>query len=275
MQSALERWHEILDARRQQMDAAYAHLGRSSANYWDRRAQGFHRATKDTVNTDPLYLRLREVVDAQTSVLDVGAGTGRFTLALAPHVGHVIAVEPNARMLHYLQQGASERGITNITSIAATWEAAPDDLQADIVLCSHVLYPIKELDIFLAKLRAATRRTYYLYLRATHFDALTAHLWRHFHDDERCLPPGYIHVLDVMYEMDQYADVEVLHLPQSMRFPSLDIAVDELLEQLILPDDEKTRQELYGLLESWLVKRGETFTPPEEALVCAIVRWQR
>jgi SAM-dependent methyltransferase len=275
MQSALERWHEILDARARQMDAAYARLGRSSASYWDRRAQGFHRATKDTVSSDPLYLRLRELVDAQTSLLDVGAGTGRFALALAPHAGHVIAVEPNARMLHYLQQGAIEQGITNITSIATTWEAAPDDVQADIVLCSHVLYPIRELDTFLAKLYSATLRTCYLYLRSTHFDALTAHLWRHFHGDERHLPPGYIHVLDVMYEMRLYADVEILNLPQSLRFPSLDIAVNELREQLILPDDEQTRHELYTLLEPWLVQRDGMFTPPEQSLVCAIVRWQR
>jgi SAM-dependent methyltransferase len=275
MQSALERWQEILDARAQQMDAAYARLGHSSANYWDRRAQGFHRATKDTISSDPLYLRLHKVVDAQISVLDVGAGTGRFALALAPQARQVIAVEPNARMLHYLQQGASERGITNITTISSTWEAAPDDLQADIVLCSHVLYPIRAIDTFLAKLHSATLREAYLYVRATHFDALTAHIWRHFHGDERHLPPGYIHVLDVMYEMGLYADVEVLKLPQSLRFPSLDTAVDELLEQLILPNDEPTRHELRALLEAWLIERDGAFTPPQESMICAIIRFNK
>ena len=72
MESAVQRWNEVLDARAQQMDAAYAHLGRTSADFWERRARGFHRSTKDTVSRDPFYLRLREKVSSRSSVLDVG-----------------------------------------------------------------------------------------------------------------------------------------------------------------------------------------------------------
>jgi SAM-dependent methyltransferase len=275
VQSAIERWKEILDARAQQMDAAYARLGRTSADFWDRRARGFHQATRDTVATDPLYLKLREVVTPQTSVLDVGAGTGRFTVALAPLVQHIIAVEPNAAMLQYLRQDIAVQGLTNISIIPTIWQEAPADLQADIVICSHVLYPIREIEPFLAKLDAATLRTCYLYLRATHFDALTAHLWRHFHGDERCLPPGYIHALNVLYEMGIYANVEVVQSPQSLRFPSLDGAVASLSEQLILPDDQETRSKLRRLLDGWLVESDGMLRPPGDDLVCAIVWWER
>ena len=274
MESAVDRWNAILDARARQMDAAYARLGRSSADFWDRRARGYHRSTKETAANDPLYLRLRDVVASQTSVLDVGAGTGRFTLALAPQAKHVIAVEPNAAMLGYLRQDASERGLTNISYVQATWQDAPNDLQADIVICSHVLYPIREIVPFLAKLQAATRQTCYLYLRATHIDAVTAHLWRHFHGDERRLPPGYIHALDVLYEMGIYANVEVVATPPSLRYPSLDVAVVELLEQLLLPDDEQTREELRGLLAGWLVERDGVLMTPSQEMVSAIVWWK-
>ncbi|HWZ19020.1 MAG TPA: class I SAM-dependent methyltransferase, partial [Ktedonobacteraceae bacterium] len=88
MESAVQRWNEILDARAQQMDAAYARLGRTSADFWERRARGFHRSTRDTVSRDPFYLRLCKKVTTHNSVLDVGAGTGRFSLALAPKVEH-------------------------------------------------------------------------------------------------------------------------------------------------------------------------------------------
>src|SRR5438105_1225792 len=145
MQSAIERWNELIDARAQQMDAAYARLGRTSSDFWDRRARSFHRATKDTVSDDPFFQRLHQVVTPQTSILDVGAGTGRFALALAPQAGPIIAIEPNASMLSYLRSGAAELNLTNITCIPATWQDAPDDLQADIVICSHVLYPIRDV----------------------------------------------------------------------------------------------------------------------------------
>ena len=272
METALERWDALLQARAQQMDAAYARLGRTSADFWDRRARGFHRTTRDTVVRDPFFARLRREVTPQTTILDVGAGTGRFTLALAPLVQHVTAVEPNAAMLDYLRQDMSEQGLNNISIVQTTWEDAPGNLSADMVICSHVLYPIMDIIPFLAKLQSAARRACYLYLRAEHIDALTAHLWRHFHGDERCLPPGYIHALDVLFEMGIYADVEIVKLPVSVRFPSLDVAVNELLEQLILPADERTRTQLRKLLEDWLVERDGMLVPPVEETICAIIK---
>src|SRR6266700_3534818 len=119
--TAVERWQALIDARANQMDAAYAQLGRTSADFWDRRARGFHRVTRDTIASDPLFLILRDEVMPQTNVLDVGAGTGRFSLALAPQAKHIIAIEPNAAMLDYLRQDASARRLPNISIVQATW----------------------------------------------------------------------------------------------------------------------------------------------------------
>jgi SAM-dependent methyltransferase len=271
MQTAISRWEAILKARAEQMDAAYARLGRTSADFWDRRARGFHRATRETSASDPFLGRLEREVSSRTTVLDVGAGTGRFALALAPHVRHVTAVEPNTSMLNYMRQDASALGLSNISYVETTWQAAPPDLGADFVICSHVLYPILEIEPFLRKLLAAARQVCYIYMRATHIDALTGHLWRHFHGDERRQPPGYIHVLDVLFEMGVYADVEIVRHPLSMRFPSLAVAVDELLEQLILPPDEATRGELQRLLEAWLIERDAVLVPPAEEMVYAVL----
>ncbi len=132
MQTAVERWQEMLDARAAQMDAAYAQLGRTSADFWDRRARNFHRATKESVARDPLFLHVQPEVTSQNSVLDVGAGTGRFALALAPQVQHVTAVEPNAAMLDYLRRDAAEQGLSNISYMQTSWQDAPTDLHAPI-----------------------------------------------------------------------------------------------------------------------------------------------
>ena len=275
MEGAVQRWNEILDARAQQMDAAYARLGRTSADFWKRRASGFHRSTKDTITRDPFYLRLCEKVSSHSSVLDVGAGTGRFSLALAPKVDHIIAVEPSAAMLDFLRQDAADKDLRNISYEQTTWQEAPHDLQADIVICSHVVYPIRDIEPFLLKLQKATHRGCYIYARASHIDALTADLWRHFHHDERCMPPSYIHVLDVLYEMGIFANVEIVSLPPSLRYASLDVAVTEMTEQLILPDDEKTRVELRALLEDWLVEMDGVLVPPLREMVCAIIWWEK
>ncbi len=275
MESAVQRWHEILDARAQQMDAAYAKLGRTSADFWERRARGFHRSTKDTVVNDPFFLRLCEKVNSQISVLDVGAGTGRFTLALSPRVNRIIAVEPSKAMLDFLRQDAADQDLRNISFVQSTWQEAPENLQADIVICSHVVYPIRDIEPFLSKLHNAALQSCYIYARATHIDALTADLWRHFHHSERCMPPSYIHVVDVLYEMGIFANVEIVSLPPSLRYPSLDVAVTEMAEQLILPEDEKTRVELRALLEKWLVEINGMLVPPMQEMLCAIIWWEK
>lgn len=275
MQTAIERWQELQRARAQQMDAAYARLGKSSAGYWDRRARGFHQATKDSIASDPLFQRVQREVTTKTTVLDVGAGTGRFALGLAPQVQRVIAVEPNSTMLSFLQRDAAQQDIHNIECVNMTWEEAPADLRADVVICSHVLYPIWDVEAFVAKLYAATLHTCYIYMRAVHLDTLTAHLWRHFHGDERCLSPAYIHALDVLYDMGLYADVEIVHMPPSLRFHSIEQATEELTEQLILPDDQETQAELRAMLAAWLVERDGRLVPPVDSLPCAIIKLRR
>jgi SAM-dependent methyltransferase len=265
MQTAVERWQEILQVRAAQMDAAYARLGRSSADFWDRRARGFHRATRDSAGSDPFYNYLRPRLTTQDSLLDVGAGTGRFALAFAPHVRQVIALEPNSAMLGFLRGEIEARGLSTISTVQSNWEDAPADLRAEIVICCHVLYPVLDIVPFLQKLHRATRRACYLYLRATHIDALTAPLWQHFHGEERRQPPGYIHVLDVLYELGIYAGVEIVRAPYAFKYPSIQEAENELIEQLILEDSSRTRAELRALLKNWLHEQEDhTWCSPEQ-----------
>jgi SAM-dependent methyltransferase len=47
-------------------------------------------------------------VDAGSTVVDLGAGTGRFVAAIAPHVARVIAVDVSAPMLERLEQRVGE-----------------------------------------------------------------------------------------------------------------------------------------------------------------------
>jgi hypothetical protein len=73
--------------------------------------------------------------------------------------------------------------------------------------------------------------------------------------------------------MGIYANVEIVKTAGSMRFPSLDGAVEELLELLILPRDEQTRHELRTLIAGWLVERDGMLAIPVDEMVCGIVSW--
>lgn len=275
MEAAVARWQAIVKARAAQMDAAYARLGRTSADFWDRRARNFHRVTRESATSDPFYHFLRPHVASQHNILDVGAGTGRFTLALAPLAAHITALEPNASMLNYLRGETAARNLSNVTLLQSTWESAPADLHADLVICSHVLYPILDIEAFLTKLYRASTGASYLYMRGTAIDGITAPFWQHFHGTERCQPPAYIHALDVLYQLGIYANVEVVKAPFRLSYPSLQHAEDELLEQLILEDTAQKRAELRDLLKGWLVESNDgSWHSPEQTMTSAILWWR-
>jgi SAM-dependent methyltransferase len=61
--------------------------------------------------------------DDQT--IDLGAGAGHATLAIAPHVARVTAVDPTPEMLTVAARLASQRGVTNVAYVQARADSLP------------------------------------------------------------------------------------------------------------------------------------------------------
>ena len=67
---------------------------------------------------DLAALREHGVGNAAT-VVDLGAGTGRFALAAAPHVDRVVAVDVSPAMLALLRERAGAAGLANVECVQA------------------------------------------------------------------------------------------------------------------------------------------------------------
>src|SRR5437867_2372810 len=77
---------------------------------WYRAAHGIRSDIE--IQTVLSHLRLRPGLH----VLDMGCGVGRITLAMAPRVRSVTAVDISPKNIEVLRRHASERGLTNITA---------------------------------------------------------------------------------------------------------------------------------------------------------------
>jgi SAM-dependent methyltransferase len=256
--TALETWREIVLARQLQMDAAYAALRRDSHDFWDRRAERF-RSIGLRLAEDDLGLRLlRRLTDRESTVLDVGAGTGRYARAIAPHVRHVVAVEPNAALVEHLRADAASDGLTNVEVVVARWEDVAVE-PADVVLCSHVLYPHPEVEAFIRKLDAHARRTCLILATANWSEpALLLDLWQRFHGEPRCGQPDARHVFNVLYELGIVPNVEVASARTSMwTVSSLEEAVALCREHLILPDGPDVDTALRAEMDAALVPSAD------------------
>ncbi len=269
----IARWRSIIERRRAQMDAAYASSRLDNVDYWARRAKSYRDALHQRMDEDPLLLRVRSASNTSTTVLDVGAGTGRHTLALAPHVGRITAVDPSEAMLEFLRADVEEQSLRNVQTVLSDWITA-DVEPADIVICSHVLYPIADIEPFLRKLDASAVRRVYVYLRA---DPLPTDmgLWPEFYGVPLQSQPVHMDLINVLAQMGIFADVEVVEHRFTLTFATFEDAVAQVRNSLCLSEedsaaDEKLRQLLSERLIEW---PGGRLGPNIESARSAIVSW--
>jgi len=270
----VRRWARMVERRRAQMDAAYAEARQSSGDYWAKRARTYRQALHDRTEEDPFFLRVRAATTAESTVLDVGAGTGRHTLALAPHARKVTAVDPSAAMLGLLREDMQAQGLGNIATIEKEWmdaEAAP----ADVVICSHVLYPIGDIVPFVRKLEAAAKQRVFVYLRADPL-ATDMGLWGEFHGVPLQHQPVHMDLLNVLAQIGIFADVEIVEHRITLTYASLDEAMEQVRNSLCLrEDDVAATARLRRLLDERLVPwpKGR-IGPPVGAARSAVMSWR-
>ena len=272
--SAAARWHRLVTDRLGEMERLSPGLGSLNGAFWDRRADRYAAGVNPTANDDdPFLRRLRRVTDASSTAIDVGAGAGRFALALAAGAKHVTAVDPSTAMLRILRREARRLRVRNLTTVPATWDEA-DTAPADVVFSSFVLTLVPDAPGFVRKLDAAARRHVFLYLGAYSGDAVLDPLWRHFHGAPRAPGPSYLDALAVLHELGIAPDVKVVELPNRRRFATVDEAVEHYRDALVLADVPDVERELEALLAKWLLGRKGAFRSPLRTVPAAIIHWR-
>src|SRR5947209_5860427 len=139
-----ERWRALHAARSAQQSRLRAREG----DFWGQRAEVFARRIDTPDSTQELILSHMQPGD---TVLDVGAGAGRYAVPAAGRVREVIALEPSKGMGEALLREAEKRNVSNIRLIQGDW-LTTEAPKADVVLCAHVLYFTPEVVPFVRRL---------------------------------------------------------------------------------------------------------------------------
>lgn len=161
------------------------------------------------VPDSPSHARAREALPESGSVLDVGCGGGRASLALLPRAGVVTGVDSSERMLAQYAAAADERGVAH-AEMLGTWPEAVDGVPAaDVVVCHHVVYNVPELPAFLRALGDRAVHRVVLELPVTHPLTHMNGLWEHFWGLQRPTRPTAEDCLAVAREAGIDAQLDV------------------------------------------------------------------
>jgi cyclopropane fatty-acyl-phospholipid synthase-like methyltransferase len=185
------------------------------------------------------------------TVLDVGGGAGRFALPLALRCRHVTVVEPSPSMGESLQQIATAAGITNISLVPQRWEEAAVDA-ADVVLSAHVVYMIEDICVFIEKLAAHARRKLLLLMFMHPPLARYRPFWHCVHGEEKDELPGAGELMQVLWQMSIYPDLEMFESRPARAFKDWRDALDTLRRRIHVrpdtPEDLRLQQCMRELL---------------------------
>lgn len=110
-----------------------------SKTKWDKKATSYTRFTpKPTQFQQKVFdfIAINSVKLNEKRVLDIGCGTGVYTLHLAKKALHVDALDFSEEMLKILNEDAKRFEINNINTIAGTFDAFESSLYYDIAFCS-------------------------------------------------------------------------------------------------------------------------------------------
>jgi len=126
------------------------------------------------------HQRARAALGPGGSVLDVGSGGGRASMALVPPAGSLIAVDHSPAMLTEYAAAAHRRGVPART-VLGQWPAVADDVPVvDVVVCHHVVYNVADIVPFLRALDAHAGSRVVVELPARHPLTWLDPLWRRF-----------------------------------------------------------------------------------------------
>ncbi|MDR2401437.1 MAG: class I SAM-dependent methyltransferase [Deferribacteraceae bacterium] len=106
--------------------------------YWELRSQSFPTFL-DGESYQKKMLKIMEEngIDFNgADVLDVGAGTGAYTINIAKSAKSVTALDISRGMLDALKQSADRFGLTNIEYVESDWGDYTPEKKFDIILCS-------------------------------------------------------------------------------------------------------------------------------------------
>jgi len=269
---AVDRWRAMVLAHQAQSQRLRDAALRMPRDFAPPSVDSF-RADRERDDDARVLAVLLELVSRDGTVVDVGAGAGRFAIPIAREVARVIAVEPSDAMRAALQSDAQRAGVSNLEIVPSRWEET-NGVSGDLVIASHVVYPMLDIEPFIRGLDAAALRwAAVLVFERTPLSWLSG-FWPRVHGEERLPAPHLPQVVDVVSELGFGPPLVDLVEVEPFELGPPAVAREKLRRRLYVAPDSQSDQRLTEAMRELLDERAGVLVPRTETPIrVGLVRW--
>ncbi len=213
-------------------------------------------------------------VVAHATVLDIGAGTGIWSVPLANWAARVTALEPSPAMRAQLEKAVAAAGVGDRVTIDPRAWPGIEIPKHDVALCAHVLYGIADFRGWIEAMTASARELCVLLLRAPAADDFLNEARRLIEKTQAARPDAFL-AANALWQMDLRPHIlmESIAAPYSGTYPDPAAALVGLKQILHLQAESRYDQCLTELLERRLDRTPEGLRLPPRPPT-AILMWQ-
>lgn len=215
---------------------------------------------------------LESLIEPGETLLDIGAGGGRFAVPLARRAGRVIAIEPSEAMRTNLEGSAAEAGVTTIELHDRRWPDPAWSESVDVSLASHVLYDITEVGAFLDAMEQHSRRLCVVALGETARGAQLAALWQAVHGEPLQTLPALRELLALLGARRRHYELRIVMSPAAE--PAEAEEAFEMARRLLwLASGSAKEAQMQELVREWYGEPDGRVTLPAMRDFIGVVSW--
>ena len=224
---------------------------------WDKKAQHYNRYTDDPNTLESTicnYIQEAGIMLNGQHILDVGCGTGAYTLRIAQKAQTVDAVDISPAMLAILNEDAQKIGLTNITTYPSSWEAYPLEAKHyDIAIAT--MFPALKKDTHFQKMHDAAITKLFLGWDGKEGTELIESLFRAHHATYH--PPNSASRLKQWLDSKQIPYKVITHTEEKTRIRPFEEAIQNYTWHLTARGLPPDREKIISVLKKYLNAQGE------------------